>query len=168
MSQDNRAYYNFSNIRFGEASRFEPPKAPQTVNSTSSNGDLNPRCPQTHPAWLSVGLKVAQGVPVSELQPPVFNISQIPPSNPAETEDCLFLDVMVPSMVFDSKFEAGGIARKGAPVLVWIYGGGFSAGWKHEQDATGLVTRSTLDSDEEIIFVAMNYRVGVFVRLNST
>lgn len=112
-------------------------------------------------------MKVAQGVPTSELQPPVFNISQIPLVHPEETEDCLFLDVMVPSKIFDSQLRhhSRGFTTRGAPVLVWIYGGGFSAGWKHEQNATGLVTRSAIDNDEGIVYVAMNYRVGMFVRL---
>ena len=74
---------------------------------------------------------------------------------------------MVPAKTFDStpRHHSRGFATRGAPVLAWIYGGGFSAGWKHEQNASGLVTRSAIDDDEGIVYVAMNYRVGIFVRL---
>jgi carboxylesterase type B len=103
-------------------------------------------------------MKIAQGASVSELEPPVFNISQIPPINGEETEDCLFLDVVVPRKIFDSRSSS-----KGAPVLVWIDGGGYSAGYKHEQPPAGLITRSLSVDGEGVVYVAMNYRVGLFV-----
>jgi hypothetical protein len=79
----------------------------------------------------------------------------------------LFSDVMIPSQAFDSKTRrhSRGFATRGAPVLVGIHHEGFSAGWKHEQNATGLVTRSAIDDDEGIVYIAMNYRVGILVRL---
>jgi carboxylesterase type B len=39
-----------------------------------------------------------------------------------------------------------------------IYGGGFTAGWKDRFDPTQLIKAS----GDEIVFVAMNYRVGAF------
>lgn len=92
--------------------------------------------------------------------------------SPEETEDCLFLDVLVPSHIFPSSnynkqkpWDTGKpkSASAGAAVLVWIDGGGFSAGYKHEQHAAGLVARSGLENGEGIIYVAMNYRVGLLV-----
>lgn len=68
---------------------------------------------------------------------------------------------MVPNKVFDSRSSS-----KGAPVLVWIDGGGFSAGYKHEQPPAGLITRSQSVDEEGIIYVAMNYRVGLFVSIS--
>lgn len=44
---------------------------------------------------------------------------------PGVTEDCLFLDVMVPTKIYNSRGKG-----YGAPVLVWIYGGGYTAGSK--------------------------------------
>ena len=49
-----------------------------------------------------------------------------------------------------------------APVMVWIYGGGFTLGYKSEYDATGLIAQSQANGAEGMIFVAMNYRLGLF------
>ncbi|KEF54355.1 uncharacterized protein A1O9_09521 [Exophiala aquamarina CBS 119918] len=169
-----RAYYNFSNIRFGDVitkeTRWKAPQPVATVNRTLNDGQLAKRCPQTHPFWLYNGVKVAQGVPVSQLQPVQFDINRIPPMNIEEAEDCLFLDVMVPQKIFDSRFKGGNCIREsekrtateGAPVLVWIDGGGFSAGYKHEQEPAGLVARSQTGGEDGIIYVSINYRVGLF------
>lgn len=145
------------------------------MNRTLNTGQTATRCPQTHPFWLSDGLAIAQGVPASQLEPPQFNISQIPAMNAEETEDCLFLDVLVPIRSFHAQSpsnerswdsENSKSASGGAPVLVWIDGGGFSAGYKHEQPPAGLVSRSQLNDGEGLIYVAMNYRVGLFVSRN--
>ncbi|KAI1630366.1 Alpha/Beta hydrolase protein [Exophiala viscosa] len=146
------AYYNFSNIRYGDvitgASRFKAPQPPSSVNRTLNNG------------------QTATSISASAS---TINISEIPPLNAEETEDCLFLDVLVPSTIFNSKAQVDSWGRKrststqkGAPVLVWIDGGGFSAGYKHEQPPAGLVTRSQLNDGKGFIYVAMNYRVGLF------
>ncbi|KIV78674.1 hypothetical protein PV11_06300 [Exophiala sideris] len=167
------AYYNFSNIRYGDvitgATRFKAPQLPSSVNRTLNNGQTAIRCPQSHPFWQYDGTKIAQGIPASQLQPLKFNISEIPPINAEETEDCLFLDVLVPSKIFNSKAQDDFWSRtrstsiqNGAPVLVWIDGGGFSAGYKHEQPPAGLVARSQLNDEEGFIYVAMNYRLGLF------
>ncbi|EKG13647.1 Carboxylesterase type B [Macrophomina phaseolina MS6] len=77
------------------------------------------------------------------------------PSDPRTNEDCLFLDLVVPKAVFDGKL--------GAPVLVWIHGGGFVSGHKSEQgNGAGLVTRSMEQGNAGIIYVAINYRLGLF------
>jgi carboxylesterase type B len=92
--------------------------------------------------------------------------------NAEETEDCLFLDVLVPSRILHASTSSkqgswhskkSSSASAGAPVLVWIDGGGFSAGYKHEQPPAALVSRSQLNDGEGFIYVAMNYRVGLFV-----
>ncbi len=52
----------------------------------------------------------------------------------------------------------------GAPVLVWIYGGGYTGGDKTSAgDPASLIARSLENESEEVIFVAMNYRLGLFV-----
>lgn len=47
-------------------------------------------------------------------------------------------------------------------MLVWIYGGGFTLGSKSENDPAGLIAQSQTNGAEGMIFVAMNYRLGMF------
>jgi carboxylesterase type B len=44
---------------------------------------------------------------------------QFPPLDPRTTEDCLFLDVVVPKSTFDQASNGTGEKGKGAPVLAW-------------------------------------------------
>jgi carboxylesterase type B len=64
------------------------------------------------------------------------------------------LDVFVPEDVL-SKAGKG----YGAPVLVWIYGGGYTAGEKNNNPA-GLLAASNSSTNGDVIYVAMNYRLG--------
>ena len=80
--------------------------------------------------------------------------SPVPEADPRESEDCLFLDVFVPEDVL-SKAGQG----YGAPVLVWIYGGGYTGGQKNYNPA-GLLAASGNSSNGDVIYVAMNYRLG--------
>ena len=71
-----------------------------------------------------------------------------------ESEDCLFLDVVVPESVFNN----GGKGKNGklAPVMVNIHGGGFFIGDKATlYPPQGLIAAS----NNEMVFVSMNYRV---------
>jgi carboxylesterase type B len=68
----------------------------------------------------------------------------------------LFLDVFVPEDILHSAKEG-----EGAPVLVWIYGGGYINGNKYENPA-GLLAASGNVSNGNIIYVALNYRLGAF------
>ena len=47
----------------------------------------------------------------------------------------------------------------GAAVLVWIYGGGYTAGNKNQNPA-GLIAASGNASNGDVIYVSMNYRLG--------
>ncbi|VDN06457.1 unnamed protein product [Thelazia callipaeda] len=70
-------------------------------------------------------------------------------SNVPTSEDCLYLNVVVP----------GRINRNTQlPVMVWIYGGGFWSGCI----SLDVYDPKILTSEENIIYVAMNYRVSVF------
>lgn len=70
-------------------------------------------------------------------------------SNVPMSEDCLYLNVHVPQRV-----EPG---RK-LPVMIWIYGGGFWSGCI----TLDIYDTKVLCSEEEVIVVAMNYRVSMF------
>ena len=72
----------------------------------------------------------------------------------AQSEDCLYLDVVVPERVFRRKN-----GPKLAPVMVNIHGGGFFIGDKATlYPPQGLLAASA----NEMIFVSMNYRVSSF------
>jgi carboxylesterase type B len=66
------------------------------------------------------------------------------------------LDVFVPKGVLTKAGQGSG-----APVLVWIYGGGYTVGNKNN-DPTGLLAASGNSSNGEIIYVSINYRLGAF------
>lgn len=80
--------------------------------------------------------------------------------DPRTSEDCLFLDVVVPKAIFDRGQHKSGFVPKHKlrPVLVWIYGGGYTGGDKSSSDPTGLIERSQVVG-EGIVYVAINYRV---------
>lgn len=91
------------------------------------------------------------------------------------SEDCLFLDVVVPKKIFN---DTGKKHAKKAPVcdspkhtklrllilmltqvLVWIYGGGYTSRSKSGQNSgspNGLLQRG----DSNFIYVTLNYRLG--------
>ncbi|KAG4439719.1 hypothetical protein IFR05_004797 [Cadophora sp. M221] len=169
-------FYAFDNIRFAEpptgARRFLKPVPVTTINRTINNGDqLSPICPQGIPLWFGTSLAFAGGASVESL-PPVpssftaGNLSSIPPPVAGTSEDCLFLDVKVPKTVFDAPRN-----QKGAAVLVWLYGGGYTAGDKQlggpfnpagSFNPAGLIASSLENNGQGIIYVALNYRLGLY------
>ncbi|OAP60425.1 hypothetical protein AYL99_05427 [Fonsecaea erecta] len=179
-------FYNFSNIRFAKAPvgdlRWAAPEPPTSRNATVQNGSVGRVCPQANPTWLTIGFanlaNIAAGnasdfnisLAEQELQdsPPgtvlfdSFRNGQLPPQDPRTTEDCLFLDVVVPKSTFDK--ANNGTQKKGqsgAPVMAWIYGGGYTIGEKASgNDVHGLM--KTASQQEGLVFVAMNYRLGAF------
>lgn len=92
-----------------------------------------------------------------------LTIEDLGKPGPTESEDCLFLDVLVPTNVWEKKAtrKTRGKAQSGAPVLVWIYGGGYTGGSKNVQPET-LISHAEENGGEGVVFVAMNYRVGMF------
>lgn len=120
-------FYNFSNIRYaapptGE-NRFRAPQPPAVNRSAVQQGLPDRICPQAAPAW---GLIAAEFIPEYLEGQTVFNSSSFnvssassggrPAQDPRTTEDCLFLDVVVPEGIFNNGTSNG----YGAPVLVWV------------------------------------------------
>ncbi|KAI0742346.1 esterase 1 [Daedaleopsis nitida] len=68
------------------------------------------------------------------------------------SEDCLTLNVLRPS---------GATNTSGLPVMVWIYGGGFSAGFTAQFNATEIIAQG-VRRGTPVVYVSMNYRVGPF------
>ena len=66
---------------------------------------------------------------------------------PRQTEDCLYLNVWTNNKTPKTK----------QPVLVWIYGGGFSSG-----GSACPIYDGEAFAKQGVVFVSINYRVGVF------
>lgn len=121
------SYYSFTNIRYAappiDANRFRAPQHPAIDRDTLQNGFPDRLCPQAVPEWVAT---TGAYIPKYLADPLGFNISSVsvPPSSPTKngnaTEDCLFLDVIVPKRAFDKRGKGCGL-----PVHVWIHGGGY-------------------------------------------
>ena len=98
-------------------------------------GDLRWRAPQPAAKWEGV------------LQATNFGPSPVQASRigPKMSEDCLYLNVWTPAKSADDHL----------PVLVWIYGGGFSAGSTSDRSYSGEKL-----AGKGVVLVSINYRVG--------
>ncbi|KAL2062254.1 hypothetical protein VTL71DRAFT_6520 [Oculimacula yallundae] len=161
-------YYNFSNIRFGAAPigdlRFKASIPPTTINRTLNDGQQGSMCAQAVPYWPKVATAALGGSNAatiayvnSQVQAAsaALTINSLAAPDPRQSEDCLFLDVVVPEPIYTN--------NKSAPVLVWVYGGGYVYGDKSSVgNPATLIAQSQVDQGEGVVFVAMNYRVGLF------
>lgn len=71
-----------------------------------------------------------------------------PNSDPFEDEDCLYLNLYVPTTAADQP--------SGHAVMIWVYGGSFVSG------ASNLYDGSLLAAVGNVIVVTLNYRLGFF------
>lgn len=67
--------------------------------------------------------------------------------DPGQSEDCLTLNIWTPAKEKHTKL----------PVMVWIYGGGFTTGGTSEPRQDGVYL-----AHKDVVVVSMNYRLGVF------
>lgn len=124
-----------------------------------NTGSIGVICPQASPGWGAIADKFFPDY----LNGTTFNLTATeaankalaaktptPPADGRTTEDCLFLDVVVPQKVFDSK--------KGAPVMVWL-SGGYTFGDKSEYSGANPAGLLKAGQDE-IIYVSFNFRVS--------
>ncbi|KZP26485.1 alpha/beta-hydrolase [Athelia psychrophila] len=111
--------------------RFQAPKPPGQVAGTQNATTFPPQCWQATVADAA-GNTTAQRRDI------------VPTSS---SEDCLFLDVVVPNIA----------TARGLPVVVWIHGGGFVAGNISQYQNSDL----TADSDNRAITVLIQYRLSV-------
>ncbi|ETS81520.1 hypothetical protein PFICI_06522 [Pestalotiopsis fici W106-1] len=170
--------YLFQNIRYAQPPtgerRFRAPAAPKIDRTAVRNGSELRNCPQGMPVWQAK----AYG-PIRKFSDPrnSFNLTaweeaiataRIPELelNAETTEDCLFLDVHVQKGIFDRAQQdlQSSQSSDGAPVLVWIHGGGYTLGSKTGAPTPvffpdGLLAQAD-SSDEGMVFVALNYRLG--------
>ena len=110
-------------------------------------GDLRWKAPQPAPKWEGVKLTTAYA-------PAAFQGGN-PPSG--KSEDCLYLNIWTPARP-NGLSEAGGPAKspkEKVPVLVWIYGGGFSFG-----STSDPVHNGEHLARKGVVLVTIAYRVG--------
>lgn len=111
--------------------------------------DLRWKAPRPHAPWTDTLACTEFGPsPVQNNPVPFMMWTQefITPAKPL-SEDCLYLNVWTPAKTPTDKL----------PVLVYIYGGGFSSG-----SAACPVYDGEGVAKEGVIFVSINYRVGIF------
>lgn len=115
ITQESGQYYNFSNVRYGAPPlgnlRFAAPVPPSGDSSVFNDGSKAVTCVQAIPAWANTSTAwVTEGAAAFNIsagyQPP--NITELPPIDPETSEDCLFLDVMVPKSIFDQAGQGSG------------------------------------------------------------
>ncbi|KAM5357932.1 hypothetical protein ACJZ2D_015772 [Fusarium nematophilum] len=171
LPHDQAGTYNFSNIRYAQPPigdlRFRAPVPVRQGSGLSqdvNNGSVGAICPQPWTLfndtavlqWIMAHIQ-GENLDLEELQQQSANQPD-PPLDPRTSEDCLFLDVVVPKKIFDKRSSGAG-----APVLVWIYGGGYLVGEKTGtglHNPAGLLRASENLGDDGFVFVAMNYRLG--------
>lgn len=77
-----------------------------------------------------------------------------------QSEDCLILDVLVPSSAAATTATTSGA---GLPVVVQIHGGGYTVGNALSYPGDALVNASATGTDTGgIIYVSIQYRLGIF------
>lgn len=170
--------------------RFAAPVAPTGREIQVQDGSVGKICPQASPAWGYIAQQFVTALLTGQLSSFNYTRSQEElaallesgalsrPPDPRTTEDCLFLDVIVPKAIFDNSNNRHRQKQgSGAPVLVWyvplslsiasklidsrIYGGGFVGGEKAAFfNPGGLIRSSQTDGSPGVIFVALNYRLG--------
>ncbi|KAH8895477.1 alpha/beta-hydrolase [Thozetella sp. PMI_491] len=147
-------YYLFSNVPYAEQPvgerRFKPSTLPLGSNSTVNDGSQLAICMQSAPEWLLAKNAALYNVTTDVVAKVLYNAA-------GQTEACLVLDIYVPQTVYDSRETSK------APVVVWIHGGGFISGSKAAStNAEGLLGRSMLNGNAGMVYVSINYRLGMF------
>uniref|UniRef100_A0A0C9RFP3 Carboxylic ester hydrolase n=1 Tax=Fopius arisanus TaxID=64838 RepID=A0A0C9RFP3_9HYME len=77
------------------------------------------------------------------------------------SEDCLYLNIWVPQKFRLRHKEApggAGVEKKGMPLLVWIYGGGYMSGTA----TLDVYDANFMAASSNVIIASMQYRVGAF------
>lgn len=137
--------YSFRGIRYGAntagANRFRPPQKPDPWAGIRDATSYGYSAPQTDPATRG---KTGTDSTMAR----ILAASDGFRAAPAESEDCLFLNVWTAGLAADRK----------RPVMVWLHGGGYSMGTGSSlmYDGTNLARRG------DVVVVGLNHRLNVF------
>lgn len=113
--------------------------------------ELRWRAPQAADAWSGVLDALSYGSACVQLPNPTTGSNAPESELIVGVEDCLTLNVVAPRSALDSNETL----KKAMPVMVWIHGGGNTVGSPQVYDGAKLA------STQEVIFVSMNYRLGL-------
>ncbi|OOF91736.1 hypothetical protein ASPCADRAFT_153928 [Aspergillus carbonarius ITEM 5010] len=162
-------YYNFSNVRYASPptgdNRFHIPQSPSTDRTVVQDGMGGRICPQASPIWQTAIARdfvdnYLNGIPFNRSTDVLDYPYRPEPRDPRETEDCLFLDILVPARIMLRASDP--VRGPRVPVIVWFHGGGYTTGDKSQfPGASGLMQRS-MGFGDGVVFVSVNYRLGAF------
>ena len=138
--------------------RWRPPQPAAKWTGVRQAAEFAPNCMQGRGfgpppgAGGRAGAPAAQGAPSTpapapQTTPPAPPQPAAAPAGQAPSEDCLYLNVWRPAEP----------AARNLPVMVWIYGGGFTGGSSSSPNTSGVGF-----AKQGVVLVAMNYRVGRF------
>jgi len=130
--------YCYKGIPYARASRFEEPQNPESWQGVRSSRWYGYVCPQTkYDGWRrdenAFFYRWNEGF---------------------QDEDCLRLNIWTPEIVKNTRQKTSNKLR---PVLVWLHGGGFSAG--NGQDHPGYDGRNLADKGD-VVVVTLNHRLN--------
>lgn len=130
--------------------RWRPPQPAQKWTGVRQAVEFAPNCMQGRGFGPPPGAANPAGARPSSspsTSPTPVPVSPVAPAAPAPSEDCLYLNVWRPADP----------AAKKLPVMVWIYGGGFTGGSGSSPGTSGAPF-----AKQGVVLVAMNYRLGRF------
>jgi para-nitrobenzyl esterase len=133
--------HSFLGVRYGASTggrnRLMPPQKPQPWTGTQDAFSYGNSAPQSNPAQRDAGIERGD---IGRL----LGGSDGP--RPAESEDCLFLNVWTPGVNDNGK----------RPVMFWLHGGGFTTG----SDSSALFIGANLARRGDVVVVGINHRLG--------
>ena len=132
--------YTYKGIPYAEAERFMPPSKPKAWQDVRSSLTYGPVCPLMDPTTA-----------VQDELEFVFDHNWGYPN-----EDCLRLNVWSPSV-------GEGSAAKKRPVMVWLHGGGHTAGSSQELPS---YDGESLSRKGDVVVVSINHRLNILGFLN--
>ncbi|KAH9941670.1 alpha beta-hydrolase [Epithele typhae] len=138
----------FLGIPFAAAPRFDLPQPIEAYTKSFTATKYGPACPQQAITLPLLFAKLDKWNVVRQIVDKVYTALVLKETS----EDCLSLNVIAPR---------GAEKGDNLPVLAWIFGGGFEIGGSSQYDGTFIVQQS-LEINNPVIFVSMNYRVSAY------
>lgn len=148
IDRENASVRVFNGIPYAQAKRWSPPGPPTQWGANSRDTrEFGPECIQPRTRYSAFLNQILDGMGLSFFEKVFARVSFSAQEAPAESEDCLFINVRTANL-------------KGAqkqPVMVWIHGGAhqYGAGSSAYYQANGLVEKG-------VVLVTFNYRLGAF------